>query len=188
MNKRRLTILLVFLFASAFSLSQIYANGMSLPKAGYLPKIFFKDSASIEAMKYLGLSRKKNFSLDDMHGSLFVIEVFNTYCTTCPRNVPVLNDVYAAVEKNAEEKRTIKVFGIAIGNTEKEAGDYKTRHNVLFPVLTDYDFSIHSTLGNPRVPYTLYLKKTAKGYLVVDTHQGVLDSAVAFLEKVRMLN
>ena len=52
----------------------------------------------------------------------------------------------------------------------------------------NYDFAVHDALGNPRVPYTIYVQKTAKGKIVVDIHQGVLDSAETVLKKVRSLN
>jgi hypothetical protein len=84
-------------------------------------------------------------------------------------------------------KEKVKIFGIAIGNTGKEVESYKEKYNVLFPVLTDYDFSAHDILGNPRVPYTIFVMKTAKGKAIVDSHQGVLDSAEVVLQKVRSL-
>jgi peroxiredoxin len=139
-------------------------------------------------MKYLGLSRQKNFSLNDIQGSLLVIELFSTYCTSCPRNVPIMNDVYATVEKDAKLKGKVKVFGIAIGNTGKEVEAYNKAYNVLFPVLTDYDFSVHSALGSPRVPHTIFLRKPAKGKTIVDSHQGVLDSTENVLKKIQSLN
>ncbi len=139
-------------------------------------------------MNYLGLSRKKNFSLDDIRGSIIIIELFSTYCISCPKNVPILNDVYTAIEKDARMKGTVKIVGIAIGNTRKEVENYNKAYNVLFPVLTDYDFAVHDSLGNPRVPYTIFVSKTAKGKTIVDSHHGVLDSTENVLKKVQSLN
>lgn len=187
MNRNVLLILIsIFSFILIFT-GKGHTNGKSPVKETLPSKIFFKDAISSETMTYLGLSRKKNFFLDDMRGTLFVIEVFNTYCTSCPRNVPILNDVFSAVKKSAQEGGTIKIFGIAIGNTDREVESYRRTNNVLFPVLTDYDFSVHSALGNPRVPYTIYVSKAAKGPVVLDTHQGVLDSAEAILKKLEFL-
>ena len=139
-------------------------------------------------MAYLGLNRKKNFTSDDMRGALFIVEVFSTYCTMCPKNIPILNNVYDAIEKDVRSRGKTKIFGIAIGNTVREVENYKKEYKVLFPVLTDYDFAVHDALGKPRVPYTMYVQKTAKGKTVVDVHQGVLDSAETVLKKVRSLN
>ncbi len=155
-----------------------------LSKSAPLPEIVFKDAISAETMAYLGIPLRKNFSINNMQGSLFVVEIFNTYCVSCPRNVPMLNGVFKAVEKKgAAIKGDTKVFGIAIGNTKTEAESYKTQHNVLYPVLTDYDFAVHNMLGNPRVPYTICIRKTPKGNIIVHSHQGVLESAESILKK-----
>jgi hypothetical protein len=164
------------------------ADGESWSKKSSLPKISFKDAVSSETMKYLGLPRQRKFSLDDIQGTFLVIELFSTYCMSCPKNIPVMNEVYTAVGKDATLRGKIKVFGIAIGNTVKEVESYKKAHHVLFPVVTDYDFIVHDTLGNPRVPYTMFVKRPAKGKTIVESHQGVLDSAETVLKKVRTLN
>jgi thiol-disulfide isomerase/thioredoxin len=188
LNNKILVVIISILYFSFFSFGEACADGKPLSKGAKLPKMSFKDTVSSETMAYLGLSRKKNFSLDDMRGSLFIVEVFSTYCTSCPRNIPILNNIYDAIEKDVRSKGKIKIFGIAIGNNSREVKSYQTEYKVLFPVLTDYDFSVHDTLGKPRVPYTIYVQKTAKGRTVVDVHQGVLDSAETVLKKVRSLN
>jgi len=149
------------------------------------PKISFKDPVSHHAMSYLGLNRRQNFSLDNMKGFFFIIEFFNTYCTSCPRDVPILNDVMTAIEQDASLKGRVKVFGIAIGNTVREVENYHTQHHVLFPVITDSDFTVHGALGSPRVPYTMFVKRTARGNIVVESHQGVLGSAEHVLKVVQ---
>jgi hypothetical protein len=188
LNNKILVVIISILYFSVFSFGEAYADGKPLSKGAKLPKMSFKDTVSSETMAYLGLNRKKNFTSDDMRGSLFIVEIFSTYCTSCPRNVPILNNVYDAIEKDVRSRGKIKIFGIAIGNTNNEVETYKAAYKVLFPVLTDFDFSVHDALGKPRVPYTIYVKKTAKGKSVVDIHQGVLDSAETVLKKVRSLN
>ena len=178
----------MILFFSGFSFSEVCADGKPLSKGRLLPRLSFKDTVSSGTMAYLGLTRKKNFTSDDMRGSVFIVEVFSTYCTTCPKNVPILNDVFDAIGKDAKSNGKIKIFGIAIGNNMREVESYKADYKVRFPILTDFDFAVHDILGKPRVPYTMYVKKTAKGKIVVDIHHGVLDSAETVLKKVRSLN
>jgi len=188
LNNKFFVVLISILYLSVFPFSEACADGKPLSKGTTLPKMSFRDTVSSETMAYLGLSRRKNFSSDDMRGSLFIVEVFSTYCTSCPRNIPILNNIYDAIEKDARSKRKIKIFGIAIGNNSKEVESYKKEYKVLFPVLTDYDFAVHNVLGKPRVPYTIYVQKTAEGKTVADVHQGVLDSAETVLKKVQSLN
>ena len=113
-----------------------------------------------------------------MKGTLFVFEVFSTYCLSCPRNIPVFNAVYAGSRNDAALKGKVKVVGIAVGNTENEIKQYNKDFKVSYPVLTDYSFTAHKALGNVRVPFTIFVKKDIRGRcVVVATHQGVYDSA-----------
>jgi len=113
-----------------------------------------------------------------MKGTLFVFEVFSTYCLSCPKNIPVLNAVYANTKNDPPLKGKVKVVGIAVGNTENEIKLYNREFKVSYPVLTDYSFAIHKALGNVRVPFTLFVRRDVRGQcVVVATHQGVYDSA-----------
>lgn len=138
----------------------------------------FHDTLPAEEQKYLGIFRMNPFSLKGMQGTLFVIEVFSTYCTTCPRDIPVVNEVYSSVRNDPGLKDHVRVFSIAIGNNRTEAEKYGKELKVQYPVLTDYNFAAHEVLGNPRVPYTLVIRKTSRGRCTVEySHQGVLPSA-----------
>lgn len=187
-SNKRFFVFLVVVSCAFLPFHELSANGIVLSPNSRIPKMTFQGAVSADTVKYLGLNRNRYFSIDTMQGSFFIIEVFNTYCTSCPRDVPILNEVFTTIERDAAMKGKVKVFAIAIGNTDREAESYKTQHHVLFPILIDLDFAIHNALGNPRVPYTMYIRKTPKGNVVVDTHQGVLDSAETVLKKVRALN
>jgi len=113
-----------------------------------------------------------------MKGTLFVFEVFSTYCLSCPKNIPVFNAVYANSGNDAALKGKVKVIGIAVGNTAGEMQQYHKEFKVSYPVLTDYSFAVHKALGNVRVPFTLFVKRDVRGqFVVVATHQGVYDTA-----------
>ncbi|OGW40354.1 MAG: hypothetical protein A2Y97_10525 [Nitrospirae bacterium RBG_13_39_12] len=54
------------------------------------------------------------------------------------------------------------------------------------PFFPDPDFSAYASLGNPRAPYTIFLKKDSKGkYIVVNTHRGKYDSADDVMNDIR---
>ena len=156
----------------------LYALSNATNSCDSLLSLKFKDILSVEEQKYLGIVRIKPFSLKDIQGTLYVIEVFSTYCTSCPRDVPLINEVYSFVRNDPGLRENVRVFSIAIGNNRTEAENYKKEMKILYPILTDYDFAAHKALGNPRVPYTLIVRKTAKGRCTVEySHQGVLTSA-----------
>lgn len=120
-----------------------------------------------------------------MNATILLIEVFSTYCTSCPKNVPILNTVYSAVEDDPVLKGKVKVIGIAVGNTGNEIESFKKEYKVLYPVLSDLLFTLHKSLGNPRVPYTILIRKNVKGNIVVYVHQGVIDSPDLILNNIR---
>lgn len=161
----------------------ISAETGPIRKGAQFPHVVFKDILSNEERSYLGLSRKTNFSFKDFTGTLFITEVFNTYCTSCPKNVPILNNVYSTVQNDPKLRGMIKVIAIAAGNNINEVGSFRKEYHLLYPVLSDPGFTMHKALGDPIVPYTVFIKKTTKGDIVIFTHQGVFDSAEEVLRK-----
>jgi hypothetical protein len=163
----------------------VYAENRPIGRGDRFPGVNFRNNLSNDERFYLGLSRKKTFSLNDIDGTLFFVEVFSTYCVSCPKNAPVLNSIYSAAKNDPGLKDRVKILSIAVGNTSYETESFKKEYNILYPVITDMHFAAHKALGNPRVPYSLLIRKTNKGTIVVDTHQGVIDSADALLGSIR---
>lgn len=155
-----------------------YAEANPITKGALFPNVVFTDALTKDSRAYLGIPWKKKFSLKDMKGTLFVFEVFSTYCLSCPKNIPVLNTAYASTKNDPAFKEKVKVVGIAVGNTASEMQQYNKEFKVSYPVLTDYSFAAHKALGNVRVPFTIFVKRDDRGQcVVVATHQGVYDTA-----------
>jgi hypothetical protein len=167
-------------------IANVYAEAKPIEKGALFPHIIFKDTASKEVLKNLGLLRKSNFSFREIPGNIIIVEVFNTYCVSCPRNVPILNKLFYTIENDPKLKGKVKLITIAVGNNQNEVKDYRNLHKILYPVLTDLDFSIHKTLGSPRVPYAIFVKRNAKGKdIVVDTHSGIFNSYDEVMKMLR---
>jgi hypothetical protein len=159
------------------------AETKPLVKGQYLPNLSFKDSLHKEEQTYLGLTAGKKFSLKNIRCSVIIIEVFNTYCTSCPGNIPVINKVYSHSKEDPKFKGKIKIIGIAAGNTREEIIAYQKTHSASYPILSDLFFTQHKALGNPRVPYTMLIKRTLQGKnKIIYTHQGIIDSPEELLE------
>jgi thiol-disulfide isomerase/thioredoxin len=191
--RRRGFITALMISLSIFSYAFLCSPAISLMNpdgsCGYFLGLKFQDALSAGEVQYLGISKKKTFSLNDIKGKFFVIEVFSTYCATCPRDIPVINAVYSAVENDPVLKKNVRVFSIAIGNNRTEVEHYKKDQKILYPVLTDYNFAAHKALGNPRVPYTLIVRKTSRGRCTVEySHQGILTSEDELLKRLKSSN
>jgi thiol-disulfide isomerase/thioredoxin len=189
MNAIRLVLLVLFIGISAsFQPGGLRAETMPIATGDTFPSLSFTDILPGGDRTYLGIGKKKTFSIKDMQGNLFVIEIFSTYCMTCPRNVPVLNAVYSTVKNDPKLSQKVSVLAVAIGNTANEAQSYKQEYKVLYPILTDFTFAFHKALGNPRVPFTIIVKRDAMGKdIVVYTYLGVIESAESILNEVQKL-
>jgi hypothetical protein len=170
-----------------FFVGPSFSEKKIMGKGSLLPAFTFQNTLSKEENMYLGLSRKDTFPLKDIQAKYLIIEVFSTYCMSCPKNVPVLNEVYSAIEHDPELKGKVKIVGIAVGNTENEIKTYRKAYGIKYPVFADYSFAFHKAIGNPRVPYTIFMERIAGGKKVVIfyTHQGVIDSPEDILQRVK---
>lgn len=79
-------------------------------------------------------------------------------------------------------------MGIAIGNNRKEVEIFKNEYKILYPLVTDYDFSSHKALGEPRVPYTMFIKKDVMGKIfIINIHKGLIESADSLMNEIRII-
>jgi len=178
-----LPVIFFTIFFAFLSTGLSLADTRSLIKGQYLPNLPFTDSLPKDERTYLGLTAGKKLSLKDIRCSVIIIEVFNTYCTSCPRNIPVINEVFSRTENDPKFKGKIKIIGIAAGNTREEILSYKKTHGVSYPIFSDLNFTLHKALGNPRVPYTMIIKRNRQGKdKIIYTHQGIMDSPEPLLE------
>lgn len=187
-NRRSpINIPLIFftVFFAFLSTGVSLAETNPLVKGQYLPNLPFTDSLTKNERTYLGLTAGKKFSLKDIRCSVIIIEVFNTYCTSCPGNIPVINEVYSRSKEDPKFKGKIKLISIAAGNTREEIIAYKKSRGVIYPVFSDLNFTLHKALGNPRVPYTMLIKRNRQGKnKILYTHQGIINSPEPLLEIV----
>jgi len=114
-----LCIIFFFLFSFLYCEFSL-AGTKTVVKGARFPTLSFQNTLSGKEQAYLGVSRKK-FTASNIQGTLFILEVFSTYCTSCPKNVPILNKVYSRIEKDADLKGKVKVIGIAAGNIKKRS-------------------------------------------------------------------
>lgn len=186
MRNSGISLLSFFLCLELLLITTVCAETKPIEKGAAFPDITFKYNVSKQEQKSLGISQKSNFSFIEIQGNLIIIEVFNTYCVSCPRNVPILNKLYSAIENDSKLKGKVRLISIAAGNNRNEVKDYRNLHKVLYLVLTDLDFSIHKTLGSPRVPYAIFVKRSAKGKdIVAYTHSGIFDSYDEVMKMLR---
>jgi len=175
--------LFIFLF-SRYSHAETKPIGIN----ARFPDLTFENILSKDEQAYLGISGKKYFSFKEINGSLIVVELTNAYCVSCKKNIPILNEIYQRIQKDLELKDKVKVIGIAIGNNMTEVESLRNENKFLYPLLTDPKFSAHKALGEPRVPYTMFIRRDARGkYIIFKIHKGVIESADSLMNEIRII-
>jgi len=152
------------------------------------PDLKFTNSLSIEDREYLGIQKKRTFSFKDIPGIFILVELTNTYCVSCKKNIKIFNEVYKKTRNNKEFKERIKIVGIAIGNNRREVEHFKNENAILYPIIIDPEFTVHEALGEPRVPYTMFTRKDAKGKAIIfKVHKGVFESAETLMNEIKII-
>jgi len=156
--------------------------GFAIP----FPELTFKQILSREDQTYLGVQRKTSFSFREIRGNLILVELMSTYCVSCQRQAPIFNEVFSSIEKDAQLRGKVKMIGIAAGNTLQEVEIFKKEYKIPYPLFSDSKFDVHTTVGSPRTPFMIWVRKEAQGKsVVVSTHLGLIDSVKSVLDETR---
>ncbi len=156
----------------------------------YFPDFRFSSEMSGADAAYLGVSGKisglEGFSAHQVWGDLLVLEVFNRYCYSCQQQAPLMNKAYEAVVSDPFLSTKVRFLGVGTGNSKKAVHNFAGEFLVPFPLLPDPKFEIMSALGNPGgTPFTLILRKTSSGMMVVKEHYGSIDSPEQLVSEIR---
>lgn len=155
-----------------------YAENNALPVPAQFPDLIFDNSFSKEEQLYLGIQNKNTFALNDIESPFILVDLTNTYCVSCKKNIKVFNEIYKMTYRDKDLRKKIKVLSIAIGNNEREVDYFKDEHEILYPIILDPEFKAHKALGEPRVPHTMFIRRDSEGKeIIFKIHKGAFESA-----------
>jgi peroxiredoxin len=142
--------------------------------------------------KYLGFPPgQREVSITDAQADLLVMEVLNVYCFACQSQALAFNQVFRLIQKSPELNGRIKIVGVAIGNTDEEAEDFRSQYGLKFPVIADSAARAAKLIGpDLSPPFSVYICRDASGKLVrvVKTHERVVEhSEILFQDLVKLL-
>lgn len=156
----------------------------------FFPDYRFSTDLSAADAAYLGVSdemtRKGEFQVQDFWGDVLVLELFNRYCFGCQQGAPIVNKTYELVASDPALSTKVRFLGVGVGNNSRTVEQFREEFFVPFPLIPDPRFELLDALGNPGgTPYTLILRRTSRGMMVLDTHFGVYDSPEKFVQRIR---
>ncbi len=135
--------------------------------------------------EYLGISDNEVFVIGDVKADLALVQLFSMYCPICQREASEVNELYELIQEQGLGE-SIKIFGIAPGNSSFEVSVFRDRYEVEFPLIPDPDFVWHERLGEVGTP-TFYVVNPANAQ-VLDAHTGPFpDGVEAYLDSVKEL-
>jgi len=186
MNKRNIVIILLFFLL----LIPVFGSCDIISPGDIFPHFSFKGDISSADAAYLGVDEaiKKSgwFQVDDIWGDVLVLELFNSYCFGCQHGAPAFNKAYEMVASDPALSTKVRFLGVGVGNSREAVSDFRKEFDVPFPTVPDPQFSILDAMGNPGgTPYTMVLKKTSTGLMLITRHFGELDSADELVSEIR---
>ncbi len=186
----RTSPILVLLLALSLPLG---ASAKLVSPGDFFPVYPFGANLPAADTAYLGvgeiLEAKGSFEVKDIWGDVLVLELFNRFCFGCQQGAPVMNRAYEMVASDPALSTKVRFLGVGVGNNLKTVNDFRREFDVPFPLVPDPRFGVLDALGNPGgTPYTMILRKTAKGVVLMAAHFGVLDSAEGFVEELRAIS
>ncbi len=153
---------------------------------GTLPDINLPVSQDHELNRYLGIddtAGNKHFKVPQIKAEFIILEVFNMYCPHCQREAPVVNELYKSIQGSPELKDKIKLIGIGAGNSSFEVDFFRKKYNILFPLFTDQDYSIHTALGKVGTPFFIVIKNNPdRTYKILYSAAGSFGEPQQFLK------
>jgi len=165
-----------------------YAGNNPLSIPAQFPDLTFDNALSKQEQVYLGIINKSTFSFNDISSPFILVDLTNTYCVSCKKNIKIFNEVYKKIYRDKNLRKKIKVLSIAIGNNEIEVDYFKDEYKILYPIIIDPEFKAHKALGEPRVPYTMFIKKDAEGKeIIFKIHKGIFESADKLVDELKAL-
>jgi thiol-disulfide isomerase/thioredoxin len=136
---------------------------------------------------YLGLKGKGTFSIPQIKARVVIVQILSMYCPICQKDAPVVNEVFDALETKSPFKGKVKMVGVAAGNTPFEAGVYRKKFDVRFPLIADDDMQFQKISKDRILTPTFIVLKVEKGkkLKLIKVHVGMIHKAQELLEVVR---
>jgi thiol-disulfide isomerase/thioredoxin len=167
--------------------------GKTLAPGDVLPVLHIDSELPALDRHYLGLRSglwgfvaKTRHTVQDITADIVLIEFMNIYCTSCQAQAPILNALFAAVDRDDGLQGKVRFIGIGAGNNRMEVDRFRADKDVRFPLVPDADFANYNAVGDPGgTPFTVIARKKLDELVVVSTHMGLIKDAEYLLQHLR---
>lgn len=178
---RKTGLLLVGMFVILYGLSLPAAWG-DVKAGDQLGNLQFGKPLTAEDQKYLGLATDGPFTLKDIGAPYILLEAFQTSCSHCFAQAPIMNNLYNLVAQNPNLAKKLKFIAVGGGDNQFAVTMWRKQLKVPFPIVPDQDTSLTKKLNIPGTPTTILMNKQGK---VLWVHIGALENAETALKEIK---
>jgi peroxiredoxin len=172
-------------FLLLFVPANVHAFGNPLKPGDPFPDFQLPVPQDKAQQKYLGVSGKGTFRIQDIQAEVVIIQIFHSGWAICQREAPGVNKLYRILTRNKKLKEKIKLIGIGAKDDIYAIKFVKESWHVKFPIFTDEDREIHEKFGEPGTPYFFCVKIKKKGGVeIFYTHPGKLSAVDEFINTI----
>ncbi|MEW6113536.1 MAG: redoxin domain-containing protein [Thermodesulfobacteriota bacterium] len=184
MQRRGKIISLLTISLTALFVTVAAADGPAVDAVA-LGDLQLKLNGNQEHRAYLGVPSEATLNLSQIRADHLIIVIFNSFCTICQADAPIVNSIYEMVAEDPLLKGKVKMIGIGTGNTEVEVEQFQQSHKIPYPLFADPEFKLDKAIPeNLRAPMFVAVKNTGATPLeVVQTHMGALKNVRDLLKE-----
>lgn len=190
MIKRLFILISLFFLIPFICTSFVWSKECSPVKLGdTFPPFTLKNNLSQKEIAALRLPSKESIFLQDFTAEIIFIEFLNVYCHTCQLQVPIIKELWNAVQSNKILRSKVAILGITVGNNAKEVNKFQNNFKAHYPILADPAKEVFDCLGNMKgTPQTYLLRKVPSGkWHILYHHRGAVNSHETYLKKIKEL-
>jgi hypothetical protein len=161
------TVLIAVLLAGLLVLTGLTADLPAqekkfIKKGDAFPEIALQAPVQAKDRTYLGISGDR-FTIKDLKGEVFLVEVFDVYCIPCQKQAPLYRELFGKLQADPSTREKVKMMGIAVGNDNDEVKKFTDHFNMI----------VHREPGKKAV--------------VVGTHLGLNEDMKGLLQQLQSL-
>ena len=160
-------------------------RSFSLQVGEPFPEFTMASTLAPDELAYLKAPAGRELSLKDIGHKIILIEFLNVYCHTCRGQVPIFNDLYAAIKKDPVLSKSVCMLGIAVGNSLEEVNEFKKTFGAVYPILPDPQKAVFNMTGNIRGTPQSYILSGDRERFIIYYHAGAVATPEPYLRELQ---
>jgi peroxiredoxin len=89
------------------------------------------------------------------------------------------------IQEDPALAKDVKIIGIAVGNSKKDADAIKSKFQVPFPIFPDQNAELWTAFGKPGTPTMVLTTNRGK---VLMSHEGLINNFETLLKEIREIH